>query len=169
VPQPDAANASAAAAAAANPGSTLAQPQVNQQQQQQLLQLQVTLLQPAEPQAAAATLSAIDKAAAAGLDSLQPGRSSGAMLTAAFEHILSETRCVCEVLDTAFMPNPVPAWGSVCKKEWLEASAQWCVKCAVLTLARESPAFACPWHPLLCRGMPCLRACCLLLVLLQAA
>jgi hypothetical protein len=63
-----------------------------QQQQQQQLQLHITLLQPAEANAAAAALSAVDRAASAGLESLQPGRSSGALLAAAFEHIMSETR-----------------------------------------------------------------------------
>lgn len=63
-----------------------------QQQQQQLLHLHVTVTCEADPHAAAAALTAIDRAASAGLDSLQPGRSSGALLTAAFEHILQQTQ-----------------------------------------------------------------------------
>jgi hypothetical protein len=63
-----------------------------QQQQQQRLQLHITLLQPADADAATAALSAVDRATSAGLESLQPGRSSGALLAAAFDHIMSETR-----------------------------------------------------------------------------
>jgi hypothetical protein len=66
-------------------------PEQQQQQEQRLLQLQVVVLPEARPDAAAAALAAVDRAASAGLDSVAPGRSSGAMLAAAFEHIISET------------------------------------------------------------------------------
>jgi hypothetical protein len=82
-------------AAAAAGGSSCGDPPVQQQQQQQSLpqlQLHVTLCEVVQAEQAAATLSAVDRAASAGLESLQPGRSSGAMLAAAFEHIMSETR-----------------------------------------------------------------------------
>jgi hypothetical protein len=75
----------------ADPNSSGAQQQ-QQQQQQQRLQLHITLLQPADADAATAALSTVDRAASAGLESLQPGRSSGALLAAAFDHIMSETR-----------------------------------------------------------------------------
>jgi hypothetical protein len=66
--------------------------QQQQEQEQRLLQLRVMVSPEASPDAAAAALTAVDRAASAGLDSVAPGRSSGAMLAAAFEHILSETR-----------------------------------------------------------------------------
>jgi hypothetical protein len=80
-------------AAAAAGGSSSGDPTAQQQQQPlPQLQLQVTLCEVVQPEQAAATLSAVDRAASAGLESLQPGRSSGAMLAAAFEHIMSEAR-----------------------------------------------------------------------------
>lgn len=80
------------AAVTAAGGSSSSDPRAQQQQPLPQLQLQVTLCEAVQPQAAAAVLSAVDRAAAAGLESLQPGRSSGVMLAAAFEHIMSETR-----------------------------------------------------------------------------
>ena len=82
----------AAAAGGSSSGDAPAQQQQQQQQSLPQLQLQVTLCEAVQAEQAAATLSAVDRAVSAGLESLQPGRSSGAMLAAAFEHIMSETR-----------------------------------------------------------------------------
>jgi hypothetical protein len=70
------------------------QRQQQPQQQQAVVELQVqvaaALLQ--QEAAAAAAVAAVQRAAAAAGASLAPGRSSGTVLSEAFEHILTHTR-----------------------------------------------------------------------------
>jgi hypothetical protein len=59
------------------------------------LKLTVRLAGSATAAAAAAgpVTAALEAAAAAGIQSLEPGRNNGAVLTASFEHILQQARC----------------------------------------------------------------------------